>query len=493
MATVWKLQGGTVSTATEVATLGLSNLVRTRRSLALDELRFRASGALVDSTALFAFGDEVVLTRTVDAGSPVVWFRGRCVQVPRRGDARAEELDYLIAGPWWYAENLVFQQIWPLDSSANSHLSSPTTYRRALVIAGLASSTGLRQDTKAFVQDVLDWLIAANSPAAPVLQYTAANLPTGFQVPFTRLDSPTSAEALQHIARWMPDAASWFDYTTTPPTFNLKRRSGASTVSYAITDLVQVDLVPRTELKLEKLIIQFVTLNASGLVVLNEDKDPTGAGTTGKEWGAAVFTIDNNYLPLPTGLAANYRSGLSTLQYAGRIIIEERECSQAVTPGTLVNITGGLTAWATMAAQVQEVVEEIDEGRTSITLGPPSHIRLDDLVEVLKIARNQSDQFGGSGEILKSGKQAKSQVLTQAITVAGVVPTSAEIVTAIEAAYSGKPAPRSGDIVHLTVGGVVKFRVYVHTLSSTTSGAFVVSFSVSSVTYYGHVHQTGIY
>jgi hypothetical protein len=489
MAVTWKLQGGTVSTATAIGTLGVSGAIRTRRSLAQDELSFLADGAALDAAALFAYGDEVVLTRTVDSGSPVTWFRGRCVHVQREGKGDGERIVYRIAGPWWYFENLVFQQIWPLDAAANSHLTSPTTYRRALAIVGMASSTGLRQNTKDFISDVLGYLIGSNSPA--VASYTAGELPTGFDVPFTRLDAPTCAEALRWICRWIPDAAAWFDYSVSPPKINLQRRSGASTLSYALTSLSEVQVNPRPDLKIDNLLIQFVTLNDSGLVVLQEDKDPSG--TTGKEWGSAVFTIDNNYLALPTGLAANYRAGLSVLQYAGQCVIEEEECSQAVHPGHLINITGGLSAWATMAAQVQEVVEELDSGRTAITFGPPAHIQLSDLVEILRIARNQSDHFGGSGEILKSGGKAKNQTLTVDIEPAAAMPTNAEIVAGIEEAYSGKPLPRVGDTIRVSVWGFPRFAVYVHSLNSTleNSGLFIADFTISSKHYYGHVFYAG--
>jgi hypothetical protein len=483
MATVWKLQGGTVAVATALADLGLSNLVRTRRSLAQDELTFLAGGALVDSTALFAFGDLVTLTRTVGAGSPVKWFVGVCVEVPRRGRGGFESLSYRIAGTWWYFENLVYQQNWPTVASGAS--------RRAFIVAGLSPSAGTRQNTKAFIQDVLDWLIASGPGA--VTQYTAGDLPTGFQVPFTRLEAPTCAEAMQHIVRWQPDAATWFDYTTTPPTFNMKRRVGASTATYALTDFVEAALTPRNELKLDRLVIQYVTIGSGGSIALAQEVDP--GGTTGREFGSAVFVIDNNYLPIAAGLAASYRAGLSTLQYSGRLMIEEDECAQSTLhPGHLLNITGGLAAWSTMAAQVQEIVEEIDAGRTTITVGPPNHIRLDDLIEVLRIARNQSDQYGGSGEILKSGDPdgyaTDNRNYSAPLTYIGIVPTGTELATACAACYTGGNVPKAGDVLHLTKDGEAKFRFIVHELDTSSGlGAWVVGVTSGGVTKYGHGYQ----
>lgn len=86
-----------------------------------------------------------------------------------------------------------------------------------------------------------------------------------------------------------------------------------------------------------------------------------------------------------------------------------------------------------------------------------------------------------------------STLYTQAITVAGVVPTNTEIATAVVAAYTAASAtPIAGDIINLTVSSVCKLRATV-SLTGTASGVFVVSFTVSSVTYYAQVVQTGLY
>lgn len=490
MAIEWKIQGGsTVTSATAFGSLGLVGLVRTRRSLALDEVFFDHQNAALTDTPLFAYGDEVTITR-VDGGVSTTWFKGRIVDIPREGAARMESIRYRVAGTWWYFENLVFQQLWPLDATANSHLTSPTTYRRAMVIAGMASSTLLRQNTKDFIVDVLDWLIGADT--ANKTQYTAGELPTGFNVPFSRLDAPTCAEALLKITRWMPDAMAWFDYSVNPPKFNLVRRSAASSASVQLTALAQVSVVPRNELKIDELIIQYVTINGSGLVVLTEDKDPSGSGNTGRDFGNVVITVDNNYQALPSGLAASFRAGLSTLQYSGSLVIDEEECSQSLRPGQVLNITGGPSAWSTMNASVQEVTEDVDHGRTIVRFGPPDHIRLNDLIEILKIAAGQVDQFGGAGEILKTGKQVnRMKQLTKDFNPSGAVPTTSEIQTAIQDAYSGQPAPWEGDEIDLTIDSLLCYTCSVSRQNPGTPGAtgFVVSFTVGGVTSYAKVFR----
>ena len=85
------------------------------------------------------------------------------------------------------------------------------------------------------------------------------------------------------------------------------------------------------------------------------------------------------------------------------------------------------------------------------------------------------------------------RLFTQEMTVAGVVPTAAEISAALVAAYAvANTTPLAGDIVNLTVSGAIKLRTTV-TLTGTASGLWVVGFTVGGVTYVGNQVQTGLY
>ena len=87
----------------------------------------------------------------------------------------------------------------------------------------------------------------------------------------------------------------------------------------------------------------------------------------------------------------------------------------------------------------------------------------------------------------------ETKLYTQALTVAGIIPTAAEITTAIQAAYTtAATTPRQGDTINLTVSGVCKLRTTV-TTTGTASGLYVVTFTVGSTTYYGNQVQTGLY
>lgn len=95
--------------------------------------------------------------------------------------------------------------------------------------------------------------------------------------------------------------------------------------------------------------------------------------------------------PEPAGLAAAFYAAASPLQYGGQFVIIEDECSAGRTLlGKRVNVTGGLTAWASMGAPAVEVAEDFDSGKTTVTLGPQQHLGIQDMVELVRCSRLRS-------------------------------------------------------------------------------------------------------
>ncbi len=96
-------------------------------------------------------------------------------------------------------------------------------------------------------------------------------------------------------------------------------------------------------------------------------------------------------------------------------------------------------------------------------------------------------------------------VLTAGLTVAGVVPTDAEIQTALSSAYDavnpGDPntTPKDGDLVILSAGGTPKFQALVTTTALAGSTTFSISFVVNvgedatPTAFYAILTQLGLY
>lgn len=90
---------------------------------------------------------------------------------------------------------------------------------------------------------------------------------------------------------------------------------------------------------------------------------------------------------IPSGLAAKIYSQFQEVQFEGTFTLLEEEVSGTWHPGKVLNLTAGLAEWQTMRAQIQQVMENIDEGRTIITFGPAQHLSPQDFVELLRVNR----------------------------------------------------------------------------------------------------------
>jgi hypothetical protein len=55
--------------------------------------------------------------------------------------------------------------------------------------------------------------------------------------------------------------------------------------------------------------------------------------------------------------------------------------------GNVLNVTGGRAEWAGMNASIQTVEEDIDNGVTRVTFGPPAHLNIPSVIEMLRTGR----------------------------------------------------------------------------------------------------------
>ena len=58
--------------------------------------------------------------------------------------------------------------------------------------------------------------------------------------------------------------------------------------------------------------------------------------------------------------------------------------------GTVLNLVGGRAEWATMNALLQEILDDLDQGHTTLKFGPPGHLTLQDLMEQLRANRTRA-------------------------------------------------------------------------------------------------------
>jgi hypothetical protein len=272
---------------------GVSGLARSRVNQQADTVTFRAAGRGSDADPLFAYGSTV---RLFKSGTP--WFYGRVVQVPGRASAGAEDQLYRLAGPWWYLENLVFQQAWEITNGSTTTL---VEFDKSRIILG-QSSGGTKVATGAAILEVLNYAIALGAPLA------IGTITPSAIVPYAEMLDESCAATIQHLLRWTPDAIAAFDYTTTPfPTLSIMQRSSAAGVTLPAygAPVSGLELTPRYDLQTPCVQLKFEQTNdidGDTFTELTVQTAPTTA--TGSELGALVMTIDL------AGARATYHSQL---------------------------------------------------------------------------------------------------------------------------------------------------------------------------------------
>jgi hypothetical protein len=470
----WTLNGATL------ASLGIARLVRERRNQAADTLQFTIPGARLDSAPAFPYGTILTLRRD---GIP--WFYGSVTSVTISASGQSEDHHYVVSGPWHWLEELVFQVIWPsgLDYTSNCLLNfAPPNTQSPLKIA---------------LEACIDYAIANGAPMLKGNIFSDAS--ENALAPVTEIRDWTCAEVIRQQLRWVPQAVTWFDYSTTPPTLHVRWANLLEPVDLPISDCETLECLTRTDLQRSAVVLRYQLISdVNGTPRITYINDVAPPGATGRELGALVQTIDvrgpsytttvveiytepidltdpdwwiANYAPLQDagvsnvivsdvddtsilnlpqqlkdgqipswmtaqteritvrcrvsytidgeqitdyplafdiqttdalggiyrdtrmtsagdpfwlGLAAVIYAWLGALKHSGQVTIAEEECTGRVGMENTLNLTGGPGAWASMAAQVQSVVENIDTGLTQITFGPPGHLGASELTELLR-------------------------------------------------------------------------------------------------------------
>jgi hypothetical protein len=223
-----------------VADWGFNQLQRKLVSQGQDELTFVADGAAADGPSLFTpFESTITLwrDRQLDTSGEwtggTIWFAGLVIQVPRRGAPDAESNAYKAAGPWWYLDTRVFEKTYNILQSwaeGGSPVYAQETFSH--VFLNIGPSEAFSQfnmiTTGAQIIEALDWALKPFTSTDTPPPFQIGTVTPALLVPFSEVRDVTCAEVIHKMLRWSPDAVTWFDYTTSPPTFNCVARSSGS-------------------------------------------------------------------------------------------------------------------------------------------------------------------------------------------------------------------------------------------------------------------------
>ena len=281
-------------------------LARPRRHLvsqAASTVSLLAQGAASDAEPLFPYGSIVVITKTTASPAAVAtaatWFYGIVTKTPARGTGRAESCEYEISDPWWFLENLVYQQQWvppsyPGANQTNDPYRSHCFLNKWIAVAQPGGGLYFaRTPTDVQIRDAINFAQTFNS----IPLQLAADIPS-MDIPLQEVRDITCAEVIRKQLRWMPDAVTWFDYATTPPTLHITRRIDLAPVIVSLTPipgaplLASFSLSPRFDLYHPSVALKFEQIDQIDqqfwLQLTSQIYPPTA---TGHELQALVLTV----------------------------------------------------------------------------------------------------------------------------------------------------------------------------------------------------------
>jgi len=198
-----------------------------------------------DADPEFAYGSIVTVKR-----GTAQWFKGTCTAISRRGTGTSERINYQISGPWWQLQKVIYRQ----DFTRIVGTESATVAVAKLILG--TDSEGERINSGQVITDVVNYAIVQLGSAA-LFQLGAVQVTT--QMPYEELTALSCAEVITRCLRWNPDVVAYFDYSTTVPTLNFKRRLNLTSQTHAHVDVTITDasINPRNDLQVDGVVVQY--------------------------------------------------------------------------------------------------------------------------------------------------------------------------------------------------------------------------------------------
>lgn len=364
---------------------GIRNPVLRRVNAGLDEFSFFVPKGDIFTGPPFAFDAAATLWR-----GDVRYFSGQFMDCIAGGSGEGEGWACRLVGPWQALEDIIYQQPYVIKSEDFLAL-----------IAGMSTRVVLGQDAWgkkiSIDQQIRNIGNYALSQGAGL--FTIGALDAMHGAPLSEARDISCAAAIRRMMDIIPDSVAWFDYSSATPVLRVQRRSVLTTVSVAADTGAIVrriaGLRPRNDLKARGVVFIFQTTEedaAEGRSYTRETRQTAGA-TSGRRVIFATIALGNQGTAqaeaIPANLATEYYAAVSELHYSGEITLKEEDCTGTVRPGHKLNLSGGVAAWATMAAVVQQTAENLETGETEVTLGPPEHLGAQDFVDLQRYWRER--------------------------------------------------------------------------------------------------------
>lgn len=355
---------------------------------------FKVEAALLDAAGALVAGPGPVETvgellthpgvELEQAGTRL--FTGLVTTVPFLGSARRSTIQTTVSGPWWYLDNLIYQETRKLREDPEDEESALVdVFSSRAVLFQDAAGAALKAEDQA--AEALNFVIGRGG------EFALGTIDLDITVPFEEGNDLTVSEVIKRCVRWAPDAVAWFDYAPEVPVLHIRRRADLTPLNI---DLADADLVVEwSARKRDDLLVSGVRFFIEDIVTLADGSTrgrlTTQSAGTPDAFGAIVAVIElggqgsETPEPAPAGLAAAFYASVSQPIYEGTLRLKERTVSGVAGLGRALNLANsGQTALASMAAPVQDVLEDLFTGETTVNFGASNRLGAAEFVDFIR-------------------------------------------------------------------------------------------------------------
>jgi hypothetical protein len=356
--TYWTIENVGVSGGSEktIAAWGVDDVTAVFVSQAEDTVTLSANGRKMDAAYLFPYKSTVTIRRdrvkatdgSFSGGS--VYFTGLVAHPHVGASGRREFQMCSLVGPWWYLNERGFEQeyreVVSITSGVPTYRSPNPTRSRVFLNLQLGTYGQLTVEkltTGEQLTEILNWVLKPFVDTSTTPPFQIGTIGLAVDAPVDEVKNITCAEAARKMFRWSPDCVTWFDYSTTPPTFHVQRRAALTTFNLNLTTQKPTSIAvrPRFDLQRPYVKIQYEFTDSLNGVTLQRTEEE-------------VYPD-----PPPTG-ALNQFAGVP-------FVIDLRGYTRSTTPGVAIQTTlidtASSTWWLTHAASYRAA---LDAGRIAL-------------------------------------------------------------------------------------------------------------------------------
>lgn len=247
-----------------------------------------------DQAQTFADGASLVLLRDGAA-----WWRGKIKSTNCLMRAESQSHQYTAVDAWYWMENNDFQIEWAYFYKGSGDPTYTQVTGNSPHLLLFLGPTGQLLTTKAQIQAVLAWAESRNAG----LQAGTIDLPNVY-LPVAELRDRSCAEVFRDCLRPHPEAVAWFDYSTDPPSLNIKQASSLSSVALAKgqAGLESLEIMPQTDLQRSAVVIRYERVaTVNGIQQRSIDIDRAPVDATGLEDGALNYSFNLRGVQMQVG------------------------------------------------------------------------------------------------------------------------------------------------------------------------------------------------